>query len=575
MVNISEILDIGELTNLIVEGHINVTHHPSLPLRIYNYSKTASYAFRGKENWPNAAIQCRGLIVDDDDLIVSRPFPKFFGMQEHSRSDIVFSKPFSVTDKMDGSLGIAYRAPDNSVRIATRGSFTSDQAIHATETLQSKYRLFTPKPGYTWLFEIIYPSNRIVVDYGKTDDLVLLAVIDNTTGLDIPINKFQLGCGPAVWDGPIVKQYYSVDCKPRELLEKLGVNDGATEGFVLKFDWPKDSTTRVKVKYDEYMRLHKIVTGVSNKTVWEHLSGGLSFDELMDRVPDEFNAWLKETIVDLRDQFDVIFRKAHEEYALVEISMLQYGHEDRKSFAEFAKKMKYTDLIFMLLDGSTTKLEEKIWKMIRPHYAKPFSKDIDNQEGIIICGQLKLDHPSLTTLMIASNVSVTTVDPGLTIRNVVIPGKQIHVIRSQDEVRIHSSMFWGWDHGALYNARIETALRPSMWSEALENSRCLIPVTMFWEKSLRCKAVSGPTMLGGIFNTHGEVAILTMRANEFVAPAHHRMPVVVQEAQWSSWLESVNYVSDIVGTDITLEEDIYVAPQHPWGHGGIGQTRGP
>lgn len=162
--------------------------------------------------------------------------------------------------------------------------------------------------------------------------------------------------------------------------------------------------------------------------------------------------------------------------------------------------------------------------------------------------------------MIASNVSVTTVDPGLTIRNVVIPGKQIHVIRSQDEVRIHSSMFWGWDHGALYNARIETALRPSMWSEALENSRCLIPVTMFWEKSLRCKAVSGPTMLGGIFNTHGEVAILTMRANEFVAPAHHRMPVVVQEAQWSSWLESVNYVSDIVGTDITLEEDIYVAP---------------
>lgn len=378
MVNISEILDIGELTNLIVEGHINVTHHPSLPLRIYNYSKTASYAFRGKENWPNAAIQCRGLIVDDDDLIVSRPFPKFFNLEEHSRSDIVFSKPFTVTDKVDGSLGIAYRSrleyPE--IAITTRGSFTSDQALHATEILKQKYPGWTPRAGFTWLFEIIFPANRIVLDYKNTDDLFLLAIIDNATGSDVSLDKFN-GCGPAVWHGPRVLGIPG-ECKPRDLLDNMGADDGSQEGYVLAFDWPKGQTTRVKMKFAEYIRLHKIVTGVSNKTVWEHLSGGLSFDELMDRVPDEFNAWLKETIVDLQDQFDVIFRKAHEEYALVEISMLQYGHEDRKSFAEFAKKMKYTDLIFMLLDGSTTKLEEKIWKMIRPHYAKPFSKDIDN-----------------------------------------------------------------------------------------------------------------------------------------------------------------------------------------------------
>ena len=41
---------------------------------------------------------------------------------------------------------------------------------------------FCPKPGKTYLFEIIYPENRIVVDYGDYKGLVLIDVIDNETG---------------------------------------------------------------------------------------------------------------------------------------------------------------------------------------------------------------------------------------------------------------------------------------------------------------------------------------------------------------------------------------------------------
>lgn len=41
-------------------------------------------------------------------------------------------------------------------------------------TLTDRYSAWTPPTGHTVLFEIIYPENRIVVDYGEMEDLVLL-----------------------------------------------------------------------------------------------------------------------------------------------------------------------------------------------------------------------------------------------------------------------------------------------------------------------------------------------------------------------------------------------------------------
>ncbi len=41
----------------------------------------------------------------------------------------------------------------------------------------------------TYLFEIIYPENRIVIDYGDSDDLILLSIINNETGFDELLNN--------------------------------------------------------------------------------------------------------------------------------------------------------------------------------------------------------------------------------------------------------------------------------------------------------------------------------------------------------------------------------------------------
>jgi RNA ligase len=52
--------------------------------------------------------------------------------------------------------------------------------------LHSRYQHVSDKldKKATYLFENIYPANRIVVDYCTVDDLIMLTIIDNHTGVE-------------------------------------------------------------------------------------------------------------------------------------------------------------------------------------------------------------------------------------------------------------------------------------------------------------------------------------------------------------------------------------------------------
>ena len=159
--------------------------------------------------------------------------------------------------KLDGSLGISYATP-NGIQIATRGSFTSDQAVHATKLFQERYSALPWEADkYTYLFEVIYPENRIVVDYAGLDDLVLLAVIDTQTGQDVPLPE---------WFPNRVTTYDGIT----DLSALKGMAKDNEEGFVVRFS----SGLRIKVKFDEYVRLHRLITGVNARRIWELLASG-------------------------------------------------------------------------------------------------------------------------------------------------------------------------------------------------------------------------------------------------------------------------------------------------------------
>jgi RNA ligase len=121
--------------------------HPRLPLTIWNYTPKVQY----EELWDEITLMCRGLVTDDEGNIVARPFKKFFNLEEGKHTP---TSEFEVFEKMDGSCIILFYYNDEWI-FATRGSFTSEQAIKAKE-LSSKYPLENLDKNNTYLFEIIY-----------------------------------------------------------------------------------------------------------------------------------------------------------------------------------------------------------------------------------------------------------------------------------------------------------------------------------------------------------------------------------------------------------------------------------
>jgi RNA ligase len=287
-------------------------------------------------------------MLDAELRIVARPFKKFFNLEELPADEIP-DEPFEAYEKIDGSLGILYWLA-NKPYIATRGSFISEQAIRATKNLNEQYTHTFDKldRNATFLFEIIYPGNKIVVDYGDKNDLVLLAVVDNATGEDLPLPDIGF---------PVVKKYDGIN--DLSLLKSL--EEENKEGFVIKFK----NGLRVKVKFAEYLRLHRIVTGVSNVIIWEHLAEGRSFEDLLEKVPDEFYEWVKKTSADLTAQYNAILFDSQSSFKQL---------DTRKETALYFQMQKYRSILFAMLDGKS--YDKIIWKMVRPTYAKPFKMEV-------------------------------------------------------------------------------------------------------------------------------------------------------------------------------------------------------
>ncbi len=360
-------IDLKNLQQMIDDKYISVQKHPSMDLWIYNYTQRAQ--FDGV--WNEETLACRGLIMNQEQEIVSRPFKKFFNVSEVLGQGVAIpTEGFMVTEKMDGSLGISYFDENGYPHLATRGSFVSDQAIRGQQILHNKYLSLHWNPSYTYLFEIIYPGNRIVVDYGIIEDIYLLAVIDTYTGEEFPYEKLL-----EWYDGkmPIVKRYYGISD-----FQKLETRPNA-EGYVISF---RETGQRYKIKHDEYVRLHRLVTGVNARTIWDLLRNDQPFDELLDRVPDEFFFWVKQKKEELESAFKAIQLSVHKSFLAIDMELqMIFGdgtgvdnYRDRKHFAMLASKTKYPAILFKMYDSKPYK--DLIWKMLKPAAERPYTEEI-------------------------------------------------------------------------------------------------------------------------------------------------------------------------------------------------------
>ncbi len=204
MTDIAEILDPAALEVQIAGGLITRRRLAGTSIVVYNYTARAA----SKNLWTVETVHCRGLVVDEaSGVVLARPFAKFFDLDHTS---VPAGGPIVASERVDGSLGILYRRSDGWA-ITTRGDPNSWQAAAPTELWRNRHGSVTPPDGVTWLFEIVLPENRVVVDYGERRELIGLAAIDIATGRDIGL--------PQGFDGPMAER---VDCSDGHLAEILG-----------------------------------------------------------------------------------------------------------------------------------------------------------------------------------------------------------------------------------------------------------------------------------------------------------------------------------------------------------------
>jgi len=386
------------------DGLLHKQTHPTLDLTIWNYSPRVQY----EKLWDDVTIQCRGLVTNSKGDIVARPFKKFFNYEEHKPEDLP-NETFEVYEKMDGSLGILfyyeyelsdekryniwfnnnyetgmerffdpnnlpdfdnpYYEPTPKTKgewiMATRGSFTSSQSIKGKELLD-RYDFERLHKGYTYLFEIIYKENRIVCEYDY-EDIVLLGMIETKSGNEVDIHnsnediRFQNMISNI---GFRVVMLYKTWGEGYDLLKEEISND--REGYVVRFK----NGFRMKIKGEEYKRLHRILTNISNRDIWEYLRAGKPLDEILDKVPDEFYDWVKSE----ENKFTQMFNITR---TMAELTFMKFIKPEmsRKESALIIKEQKLDlqSLLFRMLDNKD--YTDLIWKNLYPKYSKPFKKD--------------------------------------------------------------------------------------------------------------------------------------------------------------------------------------------------------
>jgi RNA ligase len=323
-------LDISLMLDYHSKGLLSKNVHPKFPLLIWNYTPKTQY----DKLWDEITLMSRGLITDLEGNILARSFSKFFNIEEES---FIPNEPFEVCEKLDGSLIIVFWYNHNLI-VSSRGSFCSDHAYEA-QSILDECDISCLEKDRCYSFELIVPWNRIVCDYGTSRKLVLLAKFDNQG------NEYNISGYHSYFDLP---RQFSIS-NLNGIKETIPKNE---EGYVLKFT----SGKRVKIKGEEYVKLHRLVSNVSEKSILEMVATGQghTLDFTFALLPDELRDWALGTRSKIEKRFEEIREQCE--------SSLRF-FPSRKEAAAYFLQQDYPHILFAMLDNQG--YDDMIWKIIR------------------------------------------------------------------------------------------------------------------------------------------------------------------------------------------------------------------
>ena len=285
--------------------------------------------------------EARGIIFNEETWeVCARGFDKFFNYGEPNAAHIDFYKTTSVTEKIDGSLfKVWYSTVDRNWHISTNSTIdAADAPLNcALEGAPNNFselfyralkkagyysvyalmldRQIAMKPiiGWTFLFEVVSPYNRVVIPY-EDIEIYFLGARNNQTG---------------EWD---MGNYFKYIWSPRNIAAKCPSLKRVIE-IAESYPWTKegfvvfDGVNRVKVKSPAYVRAH-----------YARNNGAMTLHSLFDVI---INNEIGEFLTYCSECKDLLYTLGHfmENYIAAIDNRIQFLNFDmpRKEFAEQVK----------------------------------------------------------------------------------------------------------------------------------------------------------------------------------------------------------------------------------------------
>lgn len=333
-------VDMREMRKLESKKRLKTQSHPYYDLSIWNYEEVVHY----EDTWCPITLMSRALVVETSTgKIIGRALSKFFNFNEKCNSAMIpkHNGNFRTFDKLDGSLFTLFYYNGKWI-YCSRGSFNSDQSKEGEKILKEMFPQHVDLDNkLTYVFELIYPENRIVLDYGDERTVKFLTAyeIDGTEHLILDEMK-EKGFN-------VVKEYNFVqdDGTYKELDELHKMNKENQEGFVVRYS----NGDRVKVKFDDYIKLHKVRTNFSNKVIFAKWLTKTPIEEALRDIPDELNEWYRTGIKELDEKVEYIL---NESTKFVDESR----DLDRKDFYKKVERNPLKHIINLIYNGKDNEL---------------------------------------------------------------------------------------------------------------------------------------------------------------------------------------------------------------------------
>lgn len=287
--------------------------------------------------------ECRGLIFDKEGNIMSRPFHKFFNVNEREETqthEIDMSQPHVIMEKMDGSM-IRPLLVDGYLRLGTKMGVTevsmnAEAWLVRQDPALKEWLRQCVEDNVTPLFEWVSCSNQIVIDYAD-EDLVYLGTRDNVTGLYVMDTSCPFDTVP---------QYGSLELGLNDYID-IARNQENREGDIIRFA----DGHMLKIKNDWYVRIHKALDRVRFDRNIVALILHEEMDDVVPLMPADVVRRVRQFEIDFWDAFG----KTEKTLAMLYREAVRGYDGDRKRIAlEFIPTLERKEdaqFIFRMLDG--------------------------------------------------------------------------------------------------------------------------------------------------------------------------------------------------------------------------------